>query len=328
MSVERIHRLLQLIMVLQAGRARSADELADEVGVSRRTLFRYLKMLQAAGIPCYHDNAEGYRIARGFFLPPISLTVSETLGLMLLGKTSAGLRNKPMIGPALAAIHKLTATVPDPIRQACADMMAHVSVNPGATGQTDAEQRYYHLLSRCIDEHRACAMRYRSPVEPAAIDCTLEPYALHFAARAWYVLGRTDVHPEVRIFKLLRIQQLTPTEQRFRRPARFDPADHLGQAWQLIPEGTVHSIELEFTAKVGTNVAEVRWHPSQKHKLLPDGRCLMSFEIDGLEEIAWWLCGYAGQVRILKPAALRQRVIEKHRQAMAMLDHAQETARH
>lgn len=310
MPANRVHRLLRLVMLLQAGRPRSAAELMQELGVSRRTLFRDLKLLHAAGIPCYHQPGVGYRLRDEFFLPPVNLTVAETLGLMMLAKTAAADRRRPMIMPALSAVYKLLGTVPEPVRSACSQMMAHVSIDPGATGSAEREGELYPLLQQCVDECRSCRMRYRSPVETEPVDCRLDPYLLHFAHRAWYVLGPTDVHKQVRIFKLARIEKVEPTSRRFRRPKRFRAEDKLGKAWQLNPEGKEYRVELEFSAMVGRNVSEVRWHPTQEHELLHDGRCIVRFTVDGLREIAWWICGYADQVIIRRPAALRRRVRE------------------
>jgi proteasome accessory factor B len=308
MGVSRVHRLIRLVTVLQSGRARSVAELTEELGISRRTVFRDLQMLQEAGIPCYHEPGRGYRIRDSFFLPPISLTIPETLGLMIFGKTAAARRDRPLSGPGLSAVYKLINTVPEPIREACSDLMAHVSVDPGPMVETPGESDHYLTLQRCVDERRVCQVQYQSPVEDGPLSCKLKPYALHFAARAWYVLAGTDVHAEVRTFKVARFSSIEPANVFFERPSDFDPGAKLGKAWQLIPEGQEHDIELEFSARVGTNVAEVRWHPSQRHELLEDGRCWMWLCVDGLGEIAWWICGYADQVIIHRPEALRQRV--------------------
>lgn len=316
-GVSRVHRLLRLITLLQSGRPRSVSELMEELCVSRRTLFRDLNMLQVAGVPYYHEPGQGYRIRRSFFLPPISLTVPETLGLMVLGKTAAAQRNRPYSGAALSAVYKLLSTVPEPIRTACGEMMDHVSVNMSGAPTGDREQEHYSTLQQCIDEHRACRVIYHSPVESSPLKLELHPYALHFAARAWYIIGWSIEHEEVRTFKLARLETLEPLPQRFRRPASFDISKKIGNAWQLIPEGKEYDIELKFSAKVGQNVSEVRWHDSQTHELLPDGRCLMRFRVDGLSEIAWWICGYADQVKVCKPAALRRRVREMLQAALA-----------
>jgi proteasome accessory factor B len=308
MGVSRVHRLLRLITLLQSPRARTAAELMRELEISRRTLFRDLNMLELAGVPYYHEAQLGYRIKKSFFLPPISLTVTETLGLMMLGKSAAGQRQRPLTGQALSAIYKLLSTVPEPIRSACGEMMANVSISSGAQLDGDVEAKHYPVLQQCVDEARVCRMRYHSPAEPGAMEVLLRPYALHFAARAWYVMGATDQHREVRLFKLLRIETLQLTSEIFARPKNFSVARKLGNAWQLIPEGKEHQVELIFSARVARNVSEVRWHPTQKHKMLADGRCRMTFTVDGLNEIAWWICGYADQVVVQQPAPLRERV--------------------
>lgn len=319
MSLIRIHRLLRIITLLQGDRRWSTRELMEELGISRRTLFRDLTMLQEAGIPCYHEPGNGYRIARSFFLPPINLTVSETLGLMLLGKSAQVQRQKPLMRSAISAIIKLTSTVPEPIRQACADLMESVSVDPGAADISDIEQTQYPILQRCIDEGRTCKVRYTSLSDGGPVELQLDPYILHFVARAWYVLGYSHSHKEVRTLKLSRIEKLEPNDhQRFKRPENFDVRDKIGKAWQLIPEGQVFRVELEFTPKVAQNVLEVRWHPTQKHRRLPGGGCIVSFEVDGLNEISWWICGYGDQVKVLAPAELRQRMVRIHRNAAVL----------
>jgi proteasome accessory factor B len=287
-----------------------------ELGVGRRTLFRDLQTLKEAGVPYRHDRATGYRIDRAFYLPPINLTVAETLGLMMLGKAAATQRNRPMIGPALSAIYKLIATVPDPIRQACAELMANVSVSPEAQPIDGQEMRYHALLQRCIDQGRSCRIVYRGPVEADDLSAVLDPYLLHYVNRAWYVVGYTDAHEEVRMLKLIRIVELEPTDETFDRPANFRIEDKLGNAWRLIPEGREYKVVLEFSKQVATNVSEVRWHKTQEQQNLPDGRCRMTFTVDGINEIAWWVCGYADQVTVVKPPELRDRVEQMLRAAL------------
>lgn len=320
MSTHRIHRLLRLITILQGGGASSVQDLIAKLGVSRRTLFRDLKVLELAGIPCYHEPRVGYRLGRSFFLPPINLSVPETLGLMLLGKEASARSGWPLLPDALAAINKLTATVPEPIRTACAGLMSHVSIDPGATEYDDSQTRFYTDLERCIDEGRACRFTYKSPVEEDAFTCRLEPYALHFVTRSWYVFGKTDVHKEVRVLKLSRIKDLRVLDSLFVRPKQYTVEKKLGSAWQLIPEGKTYRVELEFSPKVATNVSEVRWHASQSQQVLPNGCCRMSFVVDGLGEIAWWVCGYADQVVVLNPPELRKRVRAMFESALAGYD--------
>ncbi len=298
----------------------SAAQLAAELGVSRRTLFRDLNTLGAAGIPYEHESGRGYRIAPSFFLPPVNLKVSEAMGLMILARSAQATPDQPMTAPAAEAVAKLMATMPPGIRQVCQEMMGRVSINPGARARVNDDASHYTLLQQAIDQQRVVKMTYASLFDEQTIRLNLRPYHLHYSVRAWYVIGHSAMHRQVRVFKLARITQATLTDRFFRMTQPFDVDKHFGKAWSMIPEGKVHRVELEFTAKVGRNVAEVRWHPSQQHEWLDDGRCRVRFEVDGLGEISWWLLGYGDQVKVLRPAALRERLRQTYRAALGRYD--------
>jgi predicted DNA-binding transcriptional regulator YafY len=316
MAAERVQRLLRLITLLQSRQARGVADILNELGVGRRTLFRDLKLLQQAGIPAIYERGAGYRIAGSFFLPPVNLTVAETLGLMLLGKSAAVRKASPLMGPAWTAVTKLVAILPAPLRSACDDSMARVSVSLGPELALDTESGHYGVLQRCIHEGRACRVVYKGPTEPE-FQTRFDPHTLHFATRAWYVLGHSELHAEVRVLKVVRIRELEPLKIRFDKPKRSCTEDKLGRSWQFIPEGRVYDVVLEFTPKVAVNVSEVCWHPSQTHTPLPGGGCRLRFQVDGVGEIAWWICGYAGEVKVLRPPELRRRVDSMLAEALA-----------
>lgn len=318
MAGDRVNRLLQLITLLQTRTGWDAKSLARELDISTRTLFRDLKTLEQSGIPCRSDEGGGYRIQRGYFLPPISLSAPEVLGLMQLTRFVGHHRERPFHAHALSAIYKLITNVPEPLRSTCGQMLSHISIKPDAKLDVDAESQHFTQLQQAVDLGRSCRLVYRSVLEGESETVfEIEPYLLHHVNRAWYVLGKTDLHDEVRMLKLIRIKELHLLTKRFERPKGFSIEKKLGQAWRLIPEGKQYKVELEFTARVATNVSEVRWHASQTHEILSDGRCMMRFTVDGLKEIGWWVCGYADQVEVRKPKALRNIVAKLHRDAAA-----------
>lgn len=317
MDLGRIHRLLRLVTLLQSGTTLAAVELADRMGISKRTLFRDLATLQKAGIPYTHDPARGYRIDEGFFLPPVNLKINEALGLLLLAKTAEPHRDQPFFRSAVEAIQKLIATLPEKYRAVTGDMLTRVTVQPGSTHAAPQNPDFFVTFQRAIDEKRICRIRYHSLFNNEGdINLELHPYHLHFAVRAWYVIGRSSLHSDIRTFKLARIQSLELTHQRYKLDKSFHVEKYLRNAWSLIPEPDEHDIDLEFSAKVGQNVAEVQWHPTQKTRLLPDGRCEMQFKVSGLTEITWWLLGYGDQVKVKKPAELRRKLAEVYMSAL------------
>jgi len=311
MGTDRIQRLLKMIMLLQAGTSRTSDDMADELGVSRRTVFRDLRTLQSAGVPCGYNPETGFTIEKQFYLPPINLSISETLGLLLLGRTAESQRGRPLVGPALSAINKLVSTLPEEIRAECAQVSDSLSVNPGPMESLSGEGAYFGKLQFCVGQHRKCRIHYNSLADGGRINVVIHPYLMHYASRAWYVFAFSELHNDVRVFKINRILDAQMLDDTFTPKPRFKASDKLGKAWLLIPEKKIYTVVLHFDRMVARNVAEVRWHQTQQVTWLEDGSCKVQFEVDGIREISWWVCSYADQVAVVEPDELRAMVAER-----------------
>ncbi|HHX65747.1 MAG TPA: HTH domain-containing protein, partial [Chloroflexi bacterium] len=72
-------RLLSLILLLQSRRNWKAAHLAAELGVSERTVLRYMSMLDEMGVPVYSERGPygGFSLMRGYRLPPLLFTPEE-----------------------------------------------------------------------------------------------------------------------------------------------------------------------------------------------------------------------------------------------------------
>ena len=84
-SCERFDRLFGILLLLRGGRAVPAGELARRFGVSRRTIYRDLEALSAAGVPVYAERGRGggTRLLEGYFLPPLMFSRGEGIALLL-----------------------------------------------------------------------------------------------------------------------------------------------------------------------------------------------------------------------------------------------------
>ena len=112
-------RLLELLELLQAQPLLTGGEIADRLGVDRRTARRYVAALQELGIPVEGQRGVGggYRIRPGFRLPPLMLTDDEAV-VVALGTLAAGrlglAGSAESVDGALAKIHRV---LPDGLRR-------------------------------------------------------------------------------------------------------------------------------------------------------------------------------------------------------------------
>src|SRR5689334_10562327 len=83
--MNRLDRALGILLVLRGGKAISAAELSRRFEVSTRTIYRDVGALSALGVPVYAEmgRAGGFRLAEGYFLPPVMFSVREGISLVL-----------------------------------------------------------------------------------------------------------------------------------------------------------------------------------------------------------------------------------------------------
>jgi predicted DNA-binding transcriptional regulator YafY len=283
-------------------------------GTSRRTIFRDLQELQAIGIPYHYDTKNGgYTLDPEFFLPPADLSLQEALSLLLLTHKLSSQIQLPFKKSALLAALKIESNLPARIRQYCSTALRNVSTRTDAqipVRQNMQFDRIFTQLQGAIARKRKVNICYHPFLESGAINIELCPYRLFYNNQKWHILGRSSPDKSVRTCELNYIKELKITDECCPPDENFDVSEYLGRAWSMMPEGQIYHVKLHFMPKVAGNIAEVKWHKTQKVTRQDDGSAIVEFRVDGLNEITWWVLGYGDQVRVLAPKAMRERVLQ------------------
>jgi predicted DNA-binding transcriptional regulator YafY len=322
MNLAKIHRLLQLIGLLQAGRGYNADALSQACGVSRRTIFRDVDLLRQSGIPVAFDEVqECYRIPGACLLPPTNFTPDEAMALLVLCHELGDGRGLPFLGPARTAAVKLESALPARLRAQLRNVTSAINIQPPPNNPLEGCQPLYEQLLEAVANRRNVRIRYGSLKEQKEIVTRLSPYRLFFSRRSWYVVGRSSVHRAKRTFNLGRISQIEPLDDHFQVPRGFSIERYLRNAWHMIPEpGPDRQVVVHFTELVAQNVAEVNWHKTQRLNFRDDGSLDYHVKVSGLNEISWWILGYGDQAEVLEPPQLRRMVAERAKRMAEMYE--------
>src|SRR5246127_3304223 len=116
--MSRAERLLDLIQVLRRYRQPvSGQTLADELGVSIRTLYRDIATLQGQGAAIDGEAGLGYILRPGFMLPPLMFTEEEIEALVLGSRWVAHRTDKKLRLAATNVLAKISAVLPEDLRQ-------------------------------------------------------------------------------------------------------------------------------------------------------------------------------------------------------------------
>jgi predicted DNA-binding transcriptional regulator YafY len=313
----RAQRLISILMALQRGHPLTAGELAQRLEVSIRTIFRDIDALSSMGVPVYSEAGRGggIRLVEGYSSDLTGLSPGEAEALALIASpASIGVRELSM--PAHSALDKLSAAVP----------AIHQLRAQHARGRLlfDTKPWFRSLdASPFLDELRtliwkdACIdMRYeRSNHEHR--DYRVEPYALVVKVDTWYLIGR--VQREMRVFRVSRIQTLTPTGTTFTRDADFD-LQKFWKKWcerfESNPPARKFPVELNISARGRRHLLDAfgAWLQARLEPLGDSfrGRKPVTLEFDREDTALRVLFELGAEGEIVKPRALRQKL---HRQA-------------
>jgi predicted DNA-binding transcriptional regulator YafY len=285
-------------------------------------VYRDLEQLRAAGVPVAFDPAtRQYRIDGRFFMPPVQLDLEESLALAALCADVAGRDQIPFLGPAERALHKLVAQLPQPLRAELAERSGNLVIRTARSMPPDGHGDVYGRVRQAMASGRALRCKYE-PVnsakdEPAG-EFDFQPYALFFAVRAWYAVGRrSDRDGALRCLKLSRFTKIVPGTARYSIPRDFSIDRYLGNAWRMIPGEGEHQVEIRFDPSFAETMADTLWHPTQEIEWHRDGSCTFRCTVSGLDEILWWVLSMGPHCVVKRPAALAARVRAAAREVVA-----------
>ncbi|WP_322893494.1 MULTISPECIES: helix-turn-helix transcriptional regulator [unclassified Yoonia] len=111
--MRRADRLMQLVQILRDGTLHRAQDLAQAVGVSLRTIYRDMETLAASGVPISGERGIGYRVTAAITLPPLNLTLTEVEALHLGLSAVGAAEDAELAQAARQLLAKLDAVMPE-----------------------------------------------------------------------------------------------------------------------------------------------------------------------------------------------------------------------
>jgi predicted DNA-binding transcriptional regulator YafY len=187
-------RLVSVLLLLQTRGRMTAAQLAEELEVSVRTVYRDVEALSAAGVPLYADagHSGGYRLLDGYPTRLTGMTADEAEALFLAGAPGAAAQLG--LGSVLAAAQlKVRAALPSELRPHADRISGRFHLDaPGWYADAD-ETPYLPAVADAVWNRRAVHVLYRRWREPTDVERRLEPYGLVLKAGRWYVVAGPGV---------------------------------------------------------------------------------------------------------------------------------------
>ncbi|GAA4927315.1 putative DNA-binding transcriptional regulator YafY [Actinomycetospora succinea] len=322
----RASRLLSVLLLLQNRGRLTARELADELEVSIRTIYRDMDALSASGVPVYADRGPdgGYSLLEGYRTHLTGMTAEEADALALSGMPDAAAELG--LGRVLAAAQlKVQAALPGELSDRAGRIAERFHLDaPGWFREAD----HVPTLTGVADavwNQRVLRVRYRRWAtggrEPE-VERELAPLGLVLKAGTWYLVAVPSEEPnaEPRTYRVARILELETLDIRFDRPEGFDLWKYWHQRTQELTDALYQAEATVRFSPRALELAPVILRPHTARALAEgswptddDGWVRAVIPIESLAHARSELLALGAEVEVLAPPALREQMAETAR---------------
>jgi predicted DNA-binding transcriptional regulator YafY len=210
--LSRAERLLDLVQLLRRHRRPvSGRKLADELGVSIRTLYRDIVTLQGQGAPIEGEPGLGYVLKPGFMLPPLMFGDDEIEALLLGSRWVADRADGPLALAARDAMAKIVAVLPPDLTRRADDAVLILGPGPARTAGDAVDLA---LVRRTIRAERRAQIAYGDG-QGRASERFVWPLALSFFDHVRVLVAWCELRQDFRHFRADRITRFTALEERY-----------------------------------------------------------------------------------------------------------------
>lgn len=208
--MRRADRLFALIQLIRGRRLSTAAWLAGRLEVSPRTVYRDVADLQAQGVPIEGAAGVGYRLGKGFDLPPLMFTGEEARALAAATRIA-----QQWLDPALAraagdAMSRVLSVLPSDLRrevERMAMLVPPVGLPPGVGNALQA-------LREASQQRQVVEIEYRDAAEQRSLRA-VRPLGCFFWGRVWTLAGWCERRQDFRNFRIDRIEAIRRLDRRF-----------------------------------------------------------------------------------------------------------------
>lgn len=209
--MRRSDRLFDIIGILRDGKLHRAQDIADRLEVSVRTIYRDMDTLAASGIPVEGERGVGYMVREQITLPPLNLTPTELEALNLGMAIVAEAADPELKAAAQTLADKIDAVLPvSTIAEADAWKFA---VYPFA----DAARGLAHMapIRAAIKARQKLHLAYRR-IDGDLTQRSIRPLHMEYWGRVWTLTAWCELRAGFRVFRIDLIETVTPLPELFR----------------------------------------------------------------------------------------------------------------
>ena len=317
---DQLARQWKIIQTLiSAKNGKSVDQLAQDLHCHRRTVYRDLEALQAAGFPVYTDRVKGKTVwsllntVRQSI--PIPFSLPELMALYFSRGMMAMLKDTHFYDSLVSLFDKIKTTLPRECIEYLGRIENSLAVKSQPYKQFGCLRRMIDQVSEAVIDKKYVEIDYFTMSRKKKTRRKVAPYKIWFFDGTFYLIGNCGLREDIRIFAMDRINNLEMSDEKFEMPEDFNADEFMKSSFGVF-HGEPVEVRIQFTPDIADYIQEKIWHETQQIEALPDGSIIFQAEVAGIEEIKFWILKWGAKARVLAPDSL---VDEIQAEAKAMV---------
>ena len=195
--MRRANRLFDIIQILRRNKMVRAADIAEELEVSKRTVYRDIGALIASGVPVEGEAGVGYILRDQLDIPPLMFYEEELEAIVLGARIVESWGDHSLAESAARALRKIEGVLPDHLRA----YMDQIPVNAPSDHWAEPIEVQRGALRRAIRERRKMAFTYQSKSGDVT-ERTVRPLLLSFFGPIWSLTAWCEMRSDFRVFRL------------------------------------------------------------------------------------------------------------------------------
>lgn len=310
-------RLIALLLLLQSRRQCSARLLAERLEVSERTIYRDVDALSAAGVPVYAERgaAGGITLADGYRRALTHFDEDEVRALFASG--ASPLADLGLERGLVRALEKLRGGLADVAQRAADKSRSRIHLDRRRWNQPEPPLEILTTLRRAVWDDRRLQIQYEDRSGKASTR-VVEPFGLVSKTGVWYLIARCEA--EMRSFRVERIHHAHELPEHFERPQDFDLERYWAESSATFAQAS-RSADCTVTLRaVNDGLGRVTYYWPAEIISNDGSQSLVRVTFPGIEVALFQVLAWADVATLVEPAALREAVVQRARQALNRYD--------